>query len=136
VTIPADIQQSLRDYIAGKHPYPFGDFLTAVLANDLVGAFMLADENNVRIIQAYASFLYNKMPLRTGDPSCDFWGSYEAVSNRIREQRDALEAANDDDAGWRQMGRDAEDEQRSIDRQLDAADAARTTRTPEHEESK
>lgn len=90
--IPQEIQARLRDYVAGNHPYPFGGFVTAVLANDLVGAAMRADDHNVTILHEYASFLYNEMPGRTNDPSRDFWGSYEAVANRIREQYEAAKA--------------------------------------------
>jgi hypothetical protein len=91
--IPQDIQNDLRAYVAGKHPYPFGSFVTAVLANDLVGALGQADENNRAIIFDYASYLYNEMPGRSGDPTRDFWGSYEAVRNRIAEQHAAYKKA-------------------------------------------
>lgn len=84
--IPADILADLRAYTRGEHPYPFGGFVTAVLANDLVGAAGRADEVNIRRLAEYASFLHNEMPGRTGDPTRDFWGSYEAVENRIAEQ--------------------------------------------------
>lgn len=87
--IRIDDQMELLAYANGQHPYPFGDFLTAVLANDLVGAFGRADGYNAQIMQDYASFLYNMMPGRTGDPARDYWGSYEAVENRIAEQMTA-----------------------------------------------
>lgn len=87
--IPDDIRASLDAYVRGEHPYPFGSFVTAVLANDLVGALGQADDENRANIFEYASYLYNEMPGRTGDPSRDFWGSYEAVKNRIAEQRAA-----------------------------------------------
>jgi hypothetical protein len=84
--IPQGIQDDLRAYINGEHPYPFGSFVTAVLANDFVEAAAHADDYNQLILHEYASFLYNEMPGRTGDPSRDFWGSYEAVANRIAQQ--------------------------------------------------
>lgn len=90
--IPDKTLQSLRAYIAGQHPYPFGSFVTAVLANDLVGAIGQADEENRMIILDYAMFLYNEMPWRTGNPERDFWGSYEAVANQVAKQRAAHEA--------------------------------------------
>ena len=39
-----------------------------------------------RRLNEYASYLYNKMPMRTGDTEVDYWGSYEAVRNRVTEQ--------------------------------------------------
>lgn len=84
--IPPHILVELEKYRVGEHPYPFGGFLTAVLANDLVGAFAGADEENRQIMFEYASYLYNELPSRTGDVTVDYWGSYEAVANRIAEQ--------------------------------------------------
>lgn len=86
--IPAATLAKLEAYRNGRHPYPFGSFLTAVLANDLVGAFAHADEVNQQLMQEYAAYLYNEMPGRCGDPTVDYWGSYEAVTNRIAEQRE------------------------------------------------
>ena len=91
--IPQGFQDAFRAYVAGQHPYPFGSFLTAVLANDLVGAAAHADERNQHLLHEYASFLYHEMPGRSGDSSTDYWGSYEAVANRITEQRAKLESA-------------------------------------------
>jgi hypothetical protein len=87
-----EILNDLREYRNGNRPYPFGSFVTALLANDLVGAFMQADDSNRRAMHDYASFLYNEMPGRTGDPTHDYWGSYQAVQNRIAAQRTAHEA--------------------------------------------
>jgi hypothetical protein len=92
--ISEEIQKALRAYVAGEHPYPFGDFVTAVLANDFVEVVLRADDHNVEILPDYASYLYNMMPGRTGDPTKDFWGSREAVGNRIKEQRAAYEKAH------------------------------------------
>jgi len=92
--IRPDILDQLIAYREGRHPYPFGDFVTAVLANDLVRAFGAADDENRENLFDYARFLYNDMPGRTGDASRDYWGSYEAVANRIAEQRAAHEVAH------------------------------------------
>lgn len=89
--IPSHAEQQLQEYRHGNHPYPFGDFLTAVLANDLVRAAQYADSTNVLILHEYASYLYNKMPMRTGDVQKDYWGSYEAVANRIQYQQEHSE---------------------------------------------
>jgi hypothetical protein len=77
--IPEKIQLALAAYVRGEHPFPFGSFVTAVLANDFVGALGLADD--------YASYLHNEMPGRSGDPEKDVWGSYAAVNNTIARQR-------------------------------------------------
>lgn len=80
------VKQELIAYREGNHPYPFGSFLTAILANDLVGAVGHADDVNIKILGEYTHFLYNEMPGRCGDPQIDMWGSYEAVSNTIHKQ--------------------------------------------------
>lgn len=49
-----------------------GHFLRAVLANDLVGSFGQADEDNRREMFAYANFVYNYIP-------CAACGSRDAV---------------------------------------------------------
>ena len=85
--IPEDTRRALDAYVRGEHPYPFGSFVTAVLANDLVGAVLHADDNNRELLMDYASYLYNDMPMRTGDPARDMWGSYAAVGNTINIQK-------------------------------------------------
>lgn len=85
--IPAPILKELEDYKAGKHPYPFGGFLTAILANDFVGAVIHADEKNFALLKEYAMYLYNEMPGRSKNYKMDYWGSYEAVAARIKEQQ-------------------------------------------------
>jgi hypothetical protein len=49
-----------------------GDFLTALLSNDLVDAFGRADDNNTAAMRGWASFLYNEMPRGS-------WGSRATV---------------------------------------------------------
>ena len=51
-----DMLESLEDYI--NYGILTGDFLTAILHNDFVGALGHADEDNFENIQAYASYLY------------------------------------------------------------------------------
>ena len=55
---------------------PTGDFLGAVLANDLVGAFSQADDRNSLAMRDYVFWLYNYAPGR----SSGVWGSREAVA--------------------------------------------------------
>jgi hypothetical protein len=42
--------------------YPIGDFLTAVVRNDFIGACFRADDTNRKALYLYALFLRNKMP--------------------------------------------------------------------------
>lgn len=86
--IPTEVVLELEDYLRGEHPYPFGSFLTAVLANDFVEAAARADASNTRILAEYAAYLRGNMPARTGDPAVDWWGSYEAVRRRIAESKE------------------------------------------------
>lgn len=56
-----------------------GDFLTAVLENNLVEAFARADDQNIRLIHWYVELLYDKAPA-----GC--WGSPEKVERWVRHQ--------------------------------------------------
>ena len=56
------------------HGIPPGDFLSAVLYNDLKGAVMYADDDNIVVIPQIVSYLYNCVP-----SAC--WGSPDKVSN-------------------------------------------------------
>lgn len=55
-----------------------GDFLNAIIENDLVAAVGAADEGNMDNLPAYAAYLYMRMPRES-------WGS--------RERRAAWQAA-------------------------------------------
>lgn len=44
------------------HRVPLGDFLTAVVSNNLMGACGRADEGNMRNLPAFCAYLYNEMP--------------------------------------------------------------------------
>jgi hypothetical protein len=75
--------ESLERYVNdGLRP---GDFLTAVLANDLVGAASRADLDNARNLMAFAAYLYNNVPGAA-------WGSYEKVEAWIRRTRELKKA--------------------------------------------
>jgi hypothetical protein len=71
--IPEHCRDGLRNYFeVGRS---VGDFLTAVLENNLVEAFGRADHINEHCLKDYANFLYNyapSYPVRS-------WGSPEAV---------------------------------------------------------
>lgn len=66
--IPARMLDALLDYI--QHGAPTGDFLRAVIENDLRGAVGHADDENIRNLPAYVVYLYNEAP-----HGC--WGSPE-----------------------------------------------------------
>ena len=66
--IPDHMMSGLQRYIE-NHIQP-GDFLSAVIRNDLKDAINYADDENLRNLPAYVGFLYNKAP-----NGC--WGSEE-----------------------------------------------------------
>jgi len=90
-----ELRQEAKDYIAdnlpthmhgivvdyfehGLHP---GDFLTAILSNDLVGAVNHADHINKERLPEYVQFLYWHVPGRgVGSP----WGSRANVETWVR----------------------------------------------------
>lgn len=58
--IPEHMQQALLRYVTeGVQP---GDFLTAVIRNDLRNAVMRADEENLPLIKLYLLWFYNVAP--------------------------------------------------------------------------
>lgn len=67
-SIPDHCRESLRAYV--EHGRPVGSFLHAILANNLVGAFSYADDENAARIKDYAEWLWNEAP-------GDSWGSDE-----------------------------------------------------------
>lgn len=70
VAIPARTLEGLRDY--ELHYYDPGDFLTAVLSNDLFEAFGRADEKNTRAMLRIVIYVWNTLPRQS-------WGSPEKV---------------------------------------------------------
>ena len=58
--IPAHMRSGVELYVYDG--IPPGSFLTAVLENKLVEAFMHADEINRAAMFAWADFMYNEMP--------------------------------------------------------------------------
>ena len=58
--IPDRMMPGIRRYIeSGIHP---GDFLTAVICNDLHEALGRADEENLKNLPAYGAYFYNEAP--------------------------------------------------------------------------
>ena len=74
--LPARMHKGLaRYFMRGVVP---GNFLSAVLSNDLIRSFGAADDENRHIIWNYCSFLYNAAPAGS-------WGSPKAFEewNRL-----------------------------------------------------
>ena len=59
-----------------------GDFLTAVLRNDLREAVGMADDENMCNLPAYVGYFYNEAP-----PNC--WGSPEKVAAWAKKFQEA-----------------------------------------------
>jgi hypothetical protein len=83
---PLNIIESLDRYV--NYGIPTGNFLRAVLENNLKEALGLADENNIFHLYGIVNFLYNKCP-----SLC--WGSPEKVKfwleMKEKERRDTSE---------------------------------------------
>ena len=71
--IPEYMQDGLIRYFENR--IPPGHFLTAVLENALMEAFIHADDTNQHCMKSYVMWLYNCAPMR----SHGAWGSREAV---------------------------------------------------------
>ena len=77
--LPINLRDGMKLYIEkGIKP---GSFLTACLANDLVGAMGRASSATWNYLFSVASFLYNELPARSDTSP---WGSYEAVERYSR----------------------------------------------------
>jgi len=68
--LPEHMQGAARDYV--ERGWPPGEFLLAVLTNDLVAAFGRADATNVLFMHQWAMWLYNECPSGA-------WGSVEKL---------------------------------------------------------
>ncbi len=77
--IPEYMQGGLIRYF--ENQIPPGNFLTAILQNDLMEAFGRADETNRYSMRAYVIWLYNAAPGRPNG-----WGSPKAVSEWLAGQ--------------------------------------------------
>lgn len=76
--IPHYMHAPIIEYI--KYGKPVGDFLRAVICNNLKEAYLYADENNVQCIREYVMFFFNHAP-----SGC--WGSPENYTNYIEHFR-------------------------------------------------
>jgi hypothetical protein len=78
--IPERMLGGITRYI--EDGIPPGDFLAAVICNDLAQAVSRADDENIANIPAYVGYFYNKAP-----SGC--WGSYEKMGAWIKLKREA-----------------------------------------------
>jgi hypothetical protein len=85
ITAPDETLESLKDYV--EHGLPPGDFLHAVLSNDLRRACAFADERNLPAIPALSAWVYNEAPMQC-------WGSPEIVRSWILRMHEERESAN------------------------------------------
>ena len=81
--LPEHMRESARAYV--EHGRPPGDFLTAVLCNNLVEAAGRADEENQRALFAWAGWLHNEVPMPA-------WGSPEKVRDWVAQHAPREEA--------------------------------------------
>lgn len=72
--VPDWVRESIARYV--DHGIPTGDFLRAVLANDLEGAFARADVATARVMPAIVSWVYNRVPR-------DRCGNYAVVDSYV-----------------------------------------------------
>jgi hypothetical protein len=83
--VQAHLVEALEAYVT--HGVPPGDFLQAVLCNDLVEACGRADHINIQKLPAFAAWLYNEAPI-----PC--WGSAEKVAAWVEaKERERAAAA-------------------------------------------
>ncbi|VVB80756.1 Uncharacterised protein [uncultured archaeon] len=77
-SFPEFIKRGIEDYVS--RGCPMGHFLTALFSNDLFETFKKADDENVKLIKDYISFIHWHCP-----SNCH--GSYELVENWIKTKR-------------------------------------------------
>ncbi len=82
--IPEHMHCAITDYIVDG--IPPGDFLTAVLSNDLQEAVARADSENQAALVQWVCWLYNEAP-------SDCWGSLEKVADWIQKKHEARQCA-------------------------------------------
>lgn len=107
--IPPLILESLTRYV--EIGCPVGDFLQAVIANDLVEAFSRADHHSTDAMAAIVGFVYNELP-----SNC--WGSRAVYRAWVAFH------------GGRRAGLEGEELQALADAVTDAREAAQVWRRP------
>ena len=77
--IPERLHDGLTNYL--EHHVPCGDFLTAILENDLREACGRADDENMWLIPVIVAYLYNEAPSTS-------WGSLGKVRDWLAKYVD------------------------------------------------
>jgi len=83
--IRPEMKRAIDQY--AENGIPLGDFLTALLANDLMGALGRADEGNREDIFALCMYVHNEVP-------GGIHGCYEIVALHIKTKKEEREGAN------------------------------------------
>ena len=78
-SVRLDVIESIMSYVEDR--VPPGDFLEAVLENDLKESFERADDDNIRSMFEIVQFIYNEIPARC-------WGSPEKVKEWLGGRED------------------------------------------------
>lgn len=83
--IPRHMMEAMIRY--RDHHIPVGDFLQAVIRNDLSEATGRADETNLWIIPIYVNWFYNEVPSPAwgSKEAYQFWLSVPETSQRLKE---------------------------------------------------
>lgn len=77
--IPEHMMSAIQRYI--QQGIPPGNFLTAVITNDLAEAVGRADDENIGQLPAYVAYLYNEAP-------AECWGSSEKMQHWIAQNKE------------------------------------------------
>jgi hypothetical protein len=95
--LPEYMHGGVERYI--EHGIPPGSFLTAVLCNDLKGAFMSADTQNSANLRNLVEFIYWDMPAGAQGSlkKVEAWIAHHGLSGLGKETEDDAEPAGVDD---------------------------------------
>lgn len=82
MAIPDRTLKTLEKYV--KDGIPTGDFLFAVLTNNLTNAVLRADEGNLAAIREIMLYVYNEVP-------SEAWGTEEKVKAWLKKKAEEME---------------------------------------------
>jgi hypothetical protein len=86
IELPEELREKIDAYVKyGRHA---GDFLQAVINNDLKGAVARADEDNLKVIPAIVGYLYNECPTRCwgGPGAYAIWMNDHAIARQLAKE--------------------------------------------------
>lgn len=84
--LPPHMHEAVINYI--EYGHPIGSFLHAVFSNNLVDAFLMADDINKANMQLYAQLLHGHLPARSYDI---IWGEPEVVDHWLAKGQENWE---------------------------------------------